>query len=201
MASPLPWTLPQVSPTTMNILIDDSDPLLQYSSPGGWSVTGEVLQFEQTGHASATLRLREPLSVFYGSIADGEARLDFSINGVVVGSYQCSDVDHAIHNQLFWTSPVLAETSHQLLVTVDQDSSMDSSDRSIFLHYFVYNTTSAVGKLVLFDNNDTSLAYSPDWQANTDSDSSLQGTEHVSMSAGAWVALSFAGTRILLFSP
>ncbi|KAF8207522.1 hypothetical protein K438DRAFT_1962441 [Mycena galopus ATCC 62051] len=169
----------------MSILIDDSDPLLQYSSPSGWSATGEALQFEQTGHASATLRLREPLSVFYGSIADGES----------------PEVDHAIHNQLFWTSPVLAEASHQLVVTVDQDSSTDSSDRSTFLDYFLYNTTSAVGKLVLFDNNDTSLAYSPDWQANTDSDSSLQGTEHVSMSAGAWVALSFAGTRILLFGP
>jgi hypothetical protein len=51
---------------------------------------------------------------------------------------------------------------------------------------------------VLFDDNDASLAYSPDWQANTNSDSGLQGTEHVSTSARAWVALSFEGERAYL---
>jgi hypothetical protein len=53
----------------------------------------------------------------------------------------------------------------------------------------------------LFDDNDASLAYSPDWQANTNSDSGLQGTEHVGTSVGAWVALSFEGTQISLFGP
>jgi hypothetical protein len=127
-----------------------------------------------------------------------QSRLNFSIDGVVVGSYQGPKVAHATHNVLFWTSPVFAEASHQLVVTVDQDSSPDSSDRPFFLDYFVYNATSAAGKTVLFDDNDASLAYSPDWQANTDSDSSLQGTEHVSTSAGAWVGLSFEGERTYL---
>jgi hypothetical protein len=70
---------------------------------------------------------------------------------------------------------------------------LNSLDRTFFLDYFVYNTASAAGKTVLFDDNDASLAYSPDWQSNTGSDRSLQGTEHVSTAAGAWVALSFEG--------
>jgi len=95
----------------------------------------------------------------------------------------------------------LTEASHQLVVTVDQDSSTDSSNRSIFIDYFIYNTTSTAGKTVLFDDSDASLVYSPDWQANTASSSSLQGTEHVSMSVGASVFLSFEGTQISLFGP
>ncbi|KAF7351992.1 hypothetical protein MVEN_01161400 [Mycena venus] len=190
-----------------SVLIDDSDSLVQYNSPGGWIVTGVVHEFELTTHASATpgdtatLAFKGTSISVYGSIADGESRLNFSIDGVVVGSYQAPEVDHAIHNLLFWTSPVLEEASHQLVVTVDQESSTDSSHRGIFLDYFIYNTTSAAGKTVLFDDNDASLAYSPDWQANTDSDSSLQGTEHVSTSAGAWVSLSFEGTQISLYGP
>ncbi|KAF7351993.1 hypothetical protein MVEN_01161500 [Mycena venus] len=193
----------------MSVLIDDSDPLVQYNSPGGWIVTGVVHEFELTTHASATPGDTAALAFdgtsisVYGSIAEsaGQSRLNFSIDGVMVGSYQAPEVDHAIHNLLFWTSPVLKEASHQLVITVDQDSSTDSLDRSIFLDYFIYNTTSAAGKTVLLDDNDASLAYSPDWQANTDSDSSLQGTEHVSTSAGAWVSLSFEGTQISLFGP
>ncbi|KAF8207515.1 hypothetical protein K438DRAFT_1962437 [Mycena galopus ATCC 62051] len=126
---------------------------------------------------TATLAFEGTSISVYGTIADGEASLNFSIDGVVVGLYQSPEVDHAIHNLLFWTSPPLAEASHQLVVTVDQDLSTDSSNRSIFLDYFIYNTTSAAGKTVLFDDSDASLSYSPDWRINTDSDSSLQGTE------------------------
>ncbi|KAF8166127.1 hypothetical protein K438DRAFT_1617190 [Mycena galopus ATCC 62051] len=185
----------------MSFIIDDSDPLVQYSSPSGWAATGDSPEFEGTSHASATpgdtatLAFEGTSISVYGSIADGEAGLNFSIDGVVLASYQSPQVDHAIHNQLFWTSPPLTEASHQLVVTVNQDSSTDSSNRSIFLDYFIYNTTSTAGKTVLFDDSDANLAYSPDWQVNTASSSSLQGTEHVSTSAGASVSLSFEGER------
>ncbi|KAF8124025.1 hypothetical protein K438DRAFT_1893841 [Mycena galopus ATCC 62051] len=191
----------------MSFIVDDSDPLVQYSSPGGWTATGDVPEFEGTSHASATpgdtatLAFEGTSISVYGTIADGEAGLNFSIDGVVVGSYQSPEVDHVVHNLLFWTSPPLTEASHQLVVTVDQDSSTDASNRSIFLDYFIYNTTSTAGKTVLFDDSDAILSYSPDWQVNTDSDSSLRGTEHVSTSARASVALSFQGTQISFFGP
>jgi hypothetical protein len=38
----------------MSVLLDDSDPLVQYNSPSGWIVTGVVHEFELTTHASAT---------------------------------------------------------------------------------------------------------------------------------------------------
>ncbi|KAF7341325.1 Right-handed parallel beta-helix repeat-containing protein [Mycena venus] len=193
----------------MSVLIDDSNPLVQYNSPGGWIVTGKVPEFEVTTHASATpgdtatLAFEGTSISVYGTVAEsaGQSRLNFSIDGVVVGSYQAPAVTAAIHNTRFWTSPVFQEAPHELTVTVDQDTSLNSLDRTFFLDYFVYNTASAAGKTVLFDDNDASLVYSPNWQANTNSDSSLQGTEHVSTSAGAWVALSFEGTQISLFGP
>ncbi|KAJ7924042.1 hypothetical protein B0H13DRAFT_1550367, partial [Mycena leptocephala] len=128
------------------VLIDDNDPLVQYNSPSGWIVTGLVPEFELTTHASATpgdtatLAFEGTSISVYGSIAGsaGQSRLTFSIDGVVVDSYQAPEVAHAIHNALFWTSRVLPEASHQLVVTVDQDSSTNSADRTFFLDYFVY---------------------------------------------------------------
>jgi len=72
---------------------------------------------------------------------------------------------------------------------------VNPENATFFLDYFVYNTTSPAGKTMLFDDSDTSLTYSADWQANNDSDGSLERTEHVSK-AGASVALSFEGTQI-----
>lgn len=102
-------------------------------------------------------------------------------------------VTKGTHNLLFWTSPVFPEGSHQLVVTVDQDTSTNVLNRTFFLDYFVYQTTSAAGKTVLFDDTDASLTYSQGWQAINDSDSSLEGTQHLSESVGSSVALSFEG--------
>jgi hypothetical protein len=38
----------------MSVLIDDSDPLIQYNSPGGWGAAGDPSEFKKTSHASAT---------------------------------------------------------------------------------------------------------------------------------------------------
>ncbi|KAJ6585972.1 hypothetical protein B0H19DRAFT_1111070 [Mycena capillaripes] len=190
----------------MSVLIDDSDPLVQYSSPQ-WTAKGQAPEFEVTAHASgtpgdtATLAFEGTSISVYGSIAgsDGYSRLNFSIDGVPVGYFTAPEVPRAIHNTLFWTSPDYPEGSHQLLVTVDEDSSTNPSDRTFFLDYFVYQTTSAAGKTMLFDDTDASVTYSPGWQARNHSDSSLEGTEHVSESAGSSVALSFEGAQISLF--
>ena len=119
---------------------------------------------------------------------------------MVVGLYEAPAVTAAIHNTLFWTSPPVEEGPHQLVVTVNQDTSSNSLNRTFFLDYFVYQTTSATGKTMLFDDNDASLVYSPDsdWQVNTGSDGSLERTEHVSTSAGSWVAFSFEGAPAYL---
>ncbi|KAF7334561.1 Right-handed parallel beta-helix repeat-containing protein [Mycena venus] len=199
----------------MSILIDDDDPLVLYNSPGGWAKHGKgSVEFDGTTHASgthgdtATLAFEGTSISVYGTLAPslGQSRMNFSVDGVEAGSYIGPQVPAASHNLLFWTSPVYPQGSHQLVVTIDQDvplTAVNPLNRTFFLDYFVYTTTSAAGKTVLIDDNDRSVTYSDsdNWQSSDDSDDSdscLERTKHTTKSAGSWVAVPFNGTQISL---
>ncbi|KAF8146296.1 hypothetical protein K438DRAFT_1628449 [Mycena galopus ATCC 62051] len=141
----------------MSVLIDDNDPLVQYSP--GWTREGHAPEFNATTHVSATrgdtasLKFEGTSIRVYGTIAPnaGQSRLNFSLDGVDLASYQAPSVptteSGGITNQLFWASPTLNETLHQLVITVDHDTSTlppNSVDGTFFLDYFVYTTTAAV---------------------------------------------------------
>ncbi|KAF7334551.1 hypothetical protein MVEN_02285000 [Mycena venus] len=159
----------------MSVLLDDDDPLVLYNSPGGWAKFGiESSEFDGTTHASGT----------HGDTATLAFEAITSFSG---------------------RPPVYTQGSHQLVVTIDQDVPLPTANplnRTFFLDYFVYTTTSAAGKTVLIDDNDRSVTYSDsdNWQSSDDSDDCLERTNHVSMSAGSWVAVPFNGTQISLIS-
>ncbi|KAJ6479667.1 hypothetical protein C8R45DRAFT_355244 [Mycena sanguinolenta] len=187
----------------MSVLVDDNDPSVQYNSPSGWVRFGEAPEFDGTTHASGTQGDTARFSFEGTSIAvfgtvgnEGQARLNFSIDDAAPGLFGVSTTSRpeALHNMLFWTSPLLEETEHTLTVTVDPNSNI-----SLFLDYFVYTTTSTAGKALLVDDSDGSITYSAGWQARNDSDTSLERTEHVSEAVGSWASLSFQGTGISLF--
>ncbi|KAF8146289.1 hypothetical protein K438DRAFT_1990925 [Mycena galopus ATCC 62051] len=197
----------------MSVLIDDSNPLVQYDPPNGWTIGGRPPEFNTTTHVSATrgdtavLKFEGTSIRIYGTIGSntGQSRLNFSIDGGDLASYQAPSVpatNAGLKNQLFWASPILNETSHQLVITVDQDTSTqppNSVNGTFFLDYFVYNTTAAAGQSVLlFDDSDASVIYSPGgWESGSSTDC-LESTQHVSASAESWAALSFNGTGISL---
>ncbi|KAJ6511170.1 hypothetical protein C8R45DRAFT_1162723 [Mycena sanguinolenta] len=194
----------------MSILIDDSDPSVQYSSLGGWSTPGNVPEFNATTHTSATpgdtatVGFQGSSISVYGTLApsSGASRLNFSIDGVDSGFYEAPLVPVAIQNQLFWKSPVFSEAQHTLVVTVDQDSSLPEVNRwnrTFFLDYFIYTTNSTGGQTLLVDNTDTSVTYWPGWKSFNNISNSLESTQHVSTSVGSWAAASFNGTGISLF--
>jgi hypothetical protein len=82
------------------------------------------------------------------------------------------------------------------VITLDSDPA--SPNRSCFLDYFVYKTSSTARKTLLIDDNDPGVAYSPgSWIFGT-SDESLEGTQHVSTSAGSWAAVSFDGASLYI---
>ncbi|KAJ7209341.1 hypothetical protein B0H12DRAFT_1330096 [Mycena haematopus] len=195
----------------MSVLIDDSDPLVQYNSAtGGWFKAGKAPEFDATTHASAmpgdtaALAFEGTSISVYGTIAPsaGQSRLNFSIDGVDVASYEAPLMPAAVENQLFWASPLFNEAQHQLVITVDEDTSLgqvNKLNRTFFLDYFIYTTTSAAGKTMLIDDSDASVTYSPDgWQSSNDTDDCLESTQHVG-TIGSWAALSFDGTGITLF--
>ncbi|KAJ7364557.1 hypothetical protein DFH08DRAFT_274640 [Mycena albidolilacea] len=193
------------------VIIDDSDPSVHYNTSGGWLETGDVPQFNGTAHASgtqgdtATLVFEGTLISVYGTVAPSsrESRLNFSVDGTDVGFYQAHSTA-TLNNQLFWTSPSLEDVSHKLVITVDQDTPLSQQvnplNRTLFLDYFIYKTTSTAGKTVVIDDNDPSVTYSPKWNPDH-SDSRLENTRHVSNTQldGAWAAVSFNGTGISLF--
>ncbi|KAJ6511165.1 hypothetical protein C8R45DRAFT_1089281 [Mycena sanguinolenta] len=199
----------------MSVLIDDNDPLIQYSPPSGWSTTGAPgPKLGNTTHASATpadtaALVFEGTSIsIYGIVvpSSGQSRLNFSIDGVDAGFYEAPIVPAAIQNHLFWKSPVFSEAQHKLVVTLVQDLSLGTAvnqlNRTFFLDYFIYTTTITAGKTLFIDDADTSVTYSPGgWQSDNSTDSCLEGTQHTSQSVRSWAAASFSGTGISLFSP
>ncbi|KAF7374053.1 hypothetical protein MSAN_00286200 [Mycena sanguinolenta] len=187
----------------MSVIVDDSDPMVQYWPLGGWSTSGQGPEFETTAHASATLGdtatlVFEGISIgVYGSIdsSSGHSSLNFSVDGVDLGSYEAPLLQHIVYNQLFWKSPVFNETQHTLVVTVSH-----TPQTPTFLDYFIYNTTSTAGKTLLIDDTDGRVTYSPDgWESSDSSDNCLESTQHASASVGSWVALPFNGTGVSLF--
>ncbi|KAF8175461.1 hypothetical protein K438DRAFT_90261 [Mycena galopus ATCC 62051] len=191
----------------MSIIIDDNNPLVQYNPPSGWSRAGRAPEFDATTHASATPGDTATLAFdgtsisVYGTVAPSVgSRLNFSIDSVDLGSYEAPLGPVAVPNQLFWTSPALNETTHQLVITVAKDASLagvNVSNSTFFLDYFIYTPTAAAGqRVLLFDDNDARVTYSPGGWQSGNSVECLESTQHVSTSNGSWAALPFNGTGI-----
>ncbi|KAF7362780.1 hypothetical protein MVEN_00627700 [Mycena venus] len=184
----------------MNVIVDDDDIAVQYSA--NWRLQGLPPSYEGTEHSalaageSATLVFRGTSIMVFGTVAGGgQARMDFSIDGKPSGSFDTQTLTGGGRNQRFFTSAALEDALHTLTL-VDNDSNLEF--RTLFLDYFVYTTTSTAGKLVLIDDTDTVLTYSPGWKAITNTTGSLESTQHVAPLTASWVALSFEGIRISL---
>ncbi|KAK7018406.1 hypothetical protein R3P38DRAFT_1299656 [Favolaschia claudopus] len=196
----------------MSVLVDDSDPFVKYNSQSGWEKWGlPSVEFNGTTHASATrgdtatLEFQGTSISVYGSLGPSApgARLNFSLDGLDAGSFIGNGTPRSQHNQLFWTSSTVQEASHTLVVTVDHDTAtpqVNQLNRTFFLDYFIYNTSSvnAPGTKEFIDDTDAKVIYSDHWNAGKD-DGSLQGTFHTNKLPGAWAAIKFQGTSISLF--
>ncbi|KAF7361054.1 Parallel beta-helix repeat protein [Mycena sanguinolenta] len=194
----------------MSVIVDDNNPLVQYSNSHGWTKAGRAPEFDATTHASATLGDTATLGFegtsigVYGTLgANFGSQLNFSIDGVHIGSYQAPAVPAAVENQLFWQSPLFDEAQHTLVVTVDKDipvPEVNTLNKTFFLDYFIYTTVNTAGKLLLIDDTDASVTYSSGgWQSSINSSNCLESTQHVSQSVGSSAAVSFNGTGISLF--
>ncbi|KAJ6589349.1 hypothetical protein B0H19DRAFT_1248898 [Mycena capillaripes] len=189
----------------MSVIVDDNDPLVQYN--GGWiHHNGKPGEFELTTSASVTPRDTATLTfngtsiTIYGTVAPGQARMNVSIDGAELSPFDAPPVNTTTHDMHLWTSPVFTEAAHTLTLTVDHDTPLNISKTlgTLFLDYFVYKTALPGGKTIFVDDSDSSVIYSPDWQTINDCDTCLEGTRHVSPSAGSWVALNFEGSSISL---
>ncbi|KAJ7720872.1 hypothetical protein DFH07DRAFT_684064, partial [Mycena maculata] len=128
------------------VIVDDHDPLVQYNPPGGWLSEGSSIEYMKTTMAptvlgsTATFKFNGTSIAVYGTIAgpNYQATMDFHID-TLTGSYSpaMTVVDTTTYHQLLWTSDVLVDGVHTLVIT--QNCSIQ--DRILFLDYFSYNTT------------------------------------------------------------
>ena len=113
----------------------------------------------------------------------------FSVDGGDVVTFTVPPrTTSATHHQLFYSSPVLSQGLHTLLI----ESAQTGND--IFFDYLLYDAAQAstAGKTLFVDDNESGVEYSPGWQLNT-SESYFMHTAHFSESPGSWVSITFEG--------
>jgi len=194
----------------MSVIVDDRDSSIQYipswrnkglglpvefrsttSQPG---VTGDKAQFTFNGTFVSVYGTFGP-SADDGS-EDGTS-MAFSVDGGDVVTFTVPlPTTSATQHQLFYSSPVLSQGSHTLLI----ESAQSGSD--IFFDYLLYDAAQAstAGKTLFVDDNESGVEYSPGWQLNT-LESYFMHTAHFSESPGSWVSCTFEGTLLSMFGP
>ncbi|KAJ7490754.1 hypothetical protein FB451DRAFT_625539 [Mycena latifolia] len=185
----------------MSVIVDDHDALIQHTPPAGWASFGSTVEYLSTTTTSATTLGNTATFTFegtsitvYGTIGPGNgSTMTFSIDETPVDLYDAPALDSAIYHQAFWTSPVLAEGSHNLVI--NQDSS--SEQGVIFLDYFLYDTTSTSGKTLFIDDNDARVQYLPGCWDTFNLAQAFNHTSHASQSAGCSLSLTFEGAEQL----
>ena len=111
----------------------------------------------------------------------------FSVDGGDVDTFTVPPGTSSVtHHQLFYSSPVLSEGLHTLLIQSAE------SGQDIFFDYLLYEAASTSGKMVFVDDNDSGVEYSSGWQLNT-SESCFKHTAHFSQLPGSWVSYTFKG--------
>ncbi|KAJ7174091.1 hypothetical protein C8R43DRAFT_1058086 [Mycena crocata] len=197
----------------MSVIVDDRDPLVEYSPQGGWGTPngrgGSSAEYQRTTTRStqkgdtATFKFEGTGVAVYGTIGSGSssinegASMTFSIDGASPTPYTAPVVTQntPLFHQSLWTSGPLAEGSHTLTMTVGPNQ-----QSIIYLDYLMYNTTSTAGKTVFIDDADPDIIYSLDWKGVDPKFIPVyfQHTGRVTPSSSSSISLSFEGTFVSL---
>ncbi|KAJ7917684.1 hypothetical protein B0H13DRAFT_1498981, partial [Mycena leptocephala] len=127
------------------VIVDDHDSLVQYIPQANWQGVGQPTEFKGTStfstkqNDSATFTFVGTSVSVYGTVGkgDGGENLVFTIEGST-GSFLSPETPFDIYNQLFFASATLEEGSHTLSI-IHNSSGIPPT---IYLDYFLYNTTS-----------------------------------------------------------
>ncbi|KAJ7194223.1 hypothetical protein GGX14DRAFT_700960 [Mycena pura] len=194
----------------MSVIVDDRNISIKYNPEWTTLDLGTFIDFRATtsqppvtgGEAQYTFN-GTSVSVYgtFGPSADDGSEngtsMAFSVDGGDAATFTVPPrTTSATHHQLFYSSPVLSQGLHTLLIQSTQSGS------DIFLDYLLYDAgqASTAGQRLFVDDNETVVEYSPGWQLNN-SESCFMHTTHFSQSPESWVSLTFEGTLLQLFGP
>jgi hypothetical protein len=130
--------------------------------------------------------------------------MEFSIDGSPSSSYTAPLIlsNSSLFHQALWTSEVLPEGPHTLLIT---QSSAESQNGTVSLDYLLYNTTSTSGKTIFIDDadDDPRVEYSSASRWNTQfttgsTNRFFKHTTHSRESIGSAVTFKFEGAYQLV---
>ncbi|KAJ7728577.1 hypothetical protein DFH07DRAFT_969802 [Mycena maculata] len=188
------------------VIVDDHSPLVQYNPPGGWLSEGSSIEYMRTTMSSmvlgstATFKFNGTSIAVYGTVVgpNYQTTMDFRVDRILAGFYgpAVTAVNTTTYHQLLWTSDVLVDGVHTLVIT--QNCSIQ--DRILFLDYFLYNTTSTSDETVFIDDDNPIVEYSAGWE-NLSLNEYFQHTAHVSSELECWVSLTFEGDFVALYGP
>ncbi|KAJ7490752.1 hypothetical protein FB451DRAFT_625500 [Mycena latifolia] len=187
----------------MSVIVDDRDDQVQYH--GEWEQrSGSAPEYQSTSSASmtrgdnATFTFEGTSIGIFGTVGPGNgATMNFSVDQSPRNSYTAPPAPSTLFHQLLWSSGLLSDGSHTLLIT--QDSS-EIQKSVIFLDYILYNATSTAGKTLFVDDGDARAEYSSGWNV-TGGNGNFEQAAHFSTSVGSSVSLAFEGTFVSVNGP
>ncbi|KAJ7194222.1 hypothetical protein GGX14DRAFT_378196, partial [Mycena pura] len=132
----------------MSVIVDDRDFSIQYIQPWRTKGLGRSVEFQSTesqpgvtGEQAQFTFNGDVYGTFGPSVDDGSedgTSMAFSVDGGDVVTFTVPPrTTSAIHHQLFFSSPVLSQGTHALLI----ESAQSGSD--IFLDYLLYDAAQA----------------------------------------------------------
>ncbi|KAJ7174078.1 hypothetical protein C8R43DRAFT_873753 [Mycena crocata] len=182
----------------MSVIVDDHDPAIQYNPSGGWLSLGAPTEFMSTTRlatragATASFTFVGTSITVYGTVGPGgnASTIAFSVDASAPLTYSAPTVDSgALYHQAFFTSPILPEASHTLLITRDSST----KHNILFLDYILYTPVSSAEKTLFIDDAESQIKYAPNcWKTET-STQYFQYAVHVSQASGCSVSFSFEG--------
>ncbi|KAJ7668066.1 hypothetical protein B0H17DRAFT_843012, partial [Mycena rosella] len=103
-------------------IVDDRNPLVQYV--GAWSAAGSAIEFDGTttwspqAGSTVSFTFVGTSILVYGSVGMNSpgAGWSFAVDNTIHGSYTSPNLTSAIHHEPLYTSPTMANGSHNLII-------------------------------------------------------------------------------------
>ncbi|KAJ7720874.1 hypothetical protein DFH07DRAFT_933003 [Mycena maculata] len=183
----------------MSVIVDNEDDILQYT--GTWSQGGASVEYLTTTSTGAsgdtvTFSFEGTYVAVYATVGPGSgSNMNFVIDQTPATTYIAPPTTSPIYHQELWTSNVLDEGPHTLLVTTGP-----LNGQSLWLDYLLYKTTS-IGETdnIFIDDNDTSVQYFAGWQSVPSFEEYFQHTAHICQVAECSLSLEFEGADWIVF--
>ncbi|KAF7320560.1 hypothetical protein HMN09_00140000 [Mycena chlorophos] len=201
---PLNFGSEKVRRMAVNVIVDDRDPRIQYSTAPAWrtvnskgAALGSQAQYNSTAtipeekDSSFTFNFTGTQIAVYATLTQTTLSLTGSIDNGAPQTATHPPANPALNQQQVFSFGQLTDGPHTLVVT-NADSRVNES--SFDFDYIIYTTsTREADQRVFIDDADEGIQYSEGWAAQSGdaTDSNFEHTSHQTTLSGSWTAITF----------